>query len=199
MPQANAFRSKKDVAYDFLHTAILTNDLKPGARLVIDELAAQLGVSQIPIREVLQQLQADGLMDRLLHDSDRFSQQNRFFHLSLCNHASTFLLKNLRQQALNHWDRLRCHYLNGVFCGVLCLPSKNTGSYLSFARPRPGSRRMDRPQTQPPAAPDLCGLSGAELPVSKLTGCSKMDILCSLTTRTFTKTARPEVRWRKGG
>jgi DNA-binding GntR family transcriptional regulator len=56
------FRSKKEFAYDALRDAIQEGQLEPGARLVIDELAADLGVSQIPVREALQQLQADGFV-----------------------------------------------------------------------------------------------------------------------------------------
>ena len=56
------FRSKKEFAYDTLRDTILEGQLEPGARLVIDELAADLGVSQIPVREALQQLQADGFV-----------------------------------------------------------------------------------------------------------------------------------------
>jgi DNA-binding GntR family transcriptional regulator len=57
-----SFRSKKDAIYQHLHAAIVAGDLAPGVRLVIDELAAQLGVSSIPVREALQQLQADGFV-----------------------------------------------------------------------------------------------------------------------------------------
>ncbi len=61
-PTNIAFRSKKEAVYDTLRTAILQGDLKPGARLVIDKLAAELGVSQIPIREALQQLEGEGFV-----------------------------------------------------------------------------------------------------------------------------------------
>ncbi|MBN1811574.1 MAG: GntR family transcriptional regulator [Anaerolineae bacterium] len=62
MHSVKPFRSKKEFAYDVLHDAILEGQLGPGTRLVIDELAADLGVSQIPVREALQQLQADGFV-----------------------------------------------------------------------------------------------------------------------------------------
>src|SRR6478609_8337003 len=55
-------RSKKDATYDLLHTAIIRGEFAPGARIVIDDLAAQMGVSPIPVREALQQLQADGFV-----------------------------------------------------------------------------------------------------------------------------------------
>jgi DNA-binding GntR family transcriptional regulator len=61
-PFTVSVRSKKDVTYELLQTAIIHGELIPGARLVIDDLAAQLGVSPIPVREALQQLQADGFI-----------------------------------------------------------------------------------------------------------------------------------------
>jgi DNA-binding GntR family transcriptional regulator len=54
--------SKKDAVYDWLHTAIVKGDLKPGANIVIDELAKDFGISAIPIREALQQLEAEGFV-----------------------------------------------------------------------------------------------------------------------------------------
>ncbi len=57
-----AYKSKKELVYDHLRTAILHGAFQPGERIVIDGLTAQLGVSQIPIREALQQLQAEGFV-----------------------------------------------------------------------------------------------------------------------------------------
>jgi DNA-binding GntR family transcriptional regulator len=53
-------RSKKDLVARELRSAILNGELPPGTRLIIDDLAAQLDVSPIPVREALQQLQSDG-------------------------------------------------------------------------------------------------------------------------------------------
>lgn len=57
------FRSKPAVVHDLLREQIIRGDYLPGARLVIDEVAAQLGVSQIPVREAIRQLEADGFVD----------------------------------------------------------------------------------------------------------------------------------------
>ena len=57
------FASKKEAVYDSLRTAIFQGDFQPGERLVIDTLAKSLGVSAIPVREALQLLQADGLVE----------------------------------------------------------------------------------------------------------------------------------------
>src|SRR5271157_5830459 len=53
-------RSKKELVTKTLRNAILSGELIPGTRLVIEDLAKQLGVSPIPVREALQQLGADG-------------------------------------------------------------------------------------------------------------------------------------------
>ncbi|MEM7738388.1 MAG: GntR family transcriptional regulator, partial [Deinococcota bacterium] len=57
------FSSKKEAVYASLRTAIFQGEFQPGERLVIDTLAKTLGVSAIPVREALQLLQADGLVD----------------------------------------------------------------------------------------------------------------------------------------
>ncbi|MFN8445278.1 MAG: GntR family transcriptional regulator [Caldilineaceae bacterium] len=59
---AGGFRSKKDAITDALRTAITKGNFIPGQRLVIDDLAEQFGSSAIPVREALQQLQAEGLV-----------------------------------------------------------------------------------------------------------------------------------------
>jgi len=53
-------RSKKELVTETIREAILNRELTPGTRLVIENLANQLGVSPIPVREALQQLEADG-------------------------------------------------------------------------------------------------------------------------------------------
>jgi DNA-binding GntR family transcriptional regulator len=60
---STVFRSKNEVVYDLLHQAIIRSDYKPGERVIIDEVAANLGVSPIPIREALRQLEADGFIE----------------------------------------------------------------------------------------------------------------------------------------
>src|SRR5258707_2309147 len=56
------FRNKNEIVYEQLRTAIISGEYKPGTRLVIDQLATDLGVSQIPIREAVKQLEADGFV-----------------------------------------------------------------------------------------------------------------------------------------
>ncbi|RPI35784.1 MAG: GntR family transcriptional regulator [Hyphomicrobiaceae bacterium] len=60
-------RTKEDYAYDVLRSAILSCELKPGDRLVLDALSHQLGISSIPMRAALQRLQSEGLVEITPH------------------------------------------------------------------------------------------------------------------------------------
>lgn len=54
----------QEKAYRAIRDSIMRNDLLPGQRLSIDELARDLGVSPTPVREALTRLNADGLVER---------------------------------------------------------------------------------------------------------------------------------------
>lgn len=56
-------RSKREAVYEWLHEAIKKGDFQPGSQLVIDEVARILSVSSIPVREALQQLEAEGFVN----------------------------------------------------------------------------------------------------------------------------------------
>jgi DNA-binding GntR family transcriptional regulator len=151
-----AFRSKNAIVYETLRQSIIHGEYEPGARLVIDDLAQSLGVSQIPIREAMQQLEADGFvsiepyvvfalleslemissrnavrcmsdeeldtlaelinkMDASVDNPDQWSQENKNLHLFICKCAQNRMILKIMQNVLDHWDRLRLHYLNDVF------------------------------------------------------------------------------------
>ena len=48
--------------YDSLKAMIVTGQLPPGTRVLVEELAAKLNVSRTPVREALNQLERDGLV-----------------------------------------------------------------------------------------------------------------------------------------
>jgi DNA-binding GntR family transcriptional regulator len=66
-PAAPRHRTKREVVYQALREAIMRCELAPGRRLLIDDLARQLEVSAIPVREALQLLQSEGLVDNVPH------------------------------------------------------------------------------------------------------------------------------------
>lgn len=53
----------RDQILDILREAIITGEIKPGQPLVESDIAAQLGVSRAPVREALQALSADALVE----------------------------------------------------------------------------------------------------------------------------------------
>ena len=56
------FRTKQEYVHSWLRDAILDGTLRPGERVVIDDVARRLEVSAIPVREALQLLQSEGLV-----------------------------------------------------------------------------------------------------------------------------------------
>ena len=64
---AEAAVTKQQVVYRTLRESILRCELRPGTRLVIDDLARQFQMSIIPVREALRQLQSDGLVLSVAH------------------------------------------------------------------------------------------------------------------------------------
>ncbi|MFZ1996138.1 MAG: GntR family transcriptional regulator [Solirubrobacteraceae bacterium] len=64
-------RTLAEKAFDTLHGAIIAGALRPGTRLPIEELAAHLDMSPMPIREAVRRLDAVGLVDNIPHRGAR--------------------------------------------------------------------------------------------------------------------------------
>lgn len=61
------YRPLSEIVLDKLRDAIHQGRLKPGQRLVQEKLASQMGVSRMPVREALQRLAKEGLVECLPH------------------------------------------------------------------------------------------------------------------------------------
>jgi GntR family transcriptional regulator, rspAB operon transcriptional repressor len=55
--------SLSQTVYQLLHDRIATREFGPGQRIRLDDLAARLGVSRTPVREALNQLAGEGLIE----------------------------------------------------------------------------------------------------------------------------------------
>ncbi len=61
------YRTMQEIVTDTLRDAILNGKYPPGQRLVADELAKELGVSRMPVREALHRLEVIGLVTMVPH------------------------------------------------------------------------------------------------------------------------------------
>ena len=58
----DSYRPLRDLVFESLKDAILTQTLPPGKRLLENELAESLGVSRTPVREAIRRLEQEGLV-----------------------------------------------------------------------------------------------------------------------------------------
>jgi DNA-binding GntR family transcriptional regulator len=61
--QRSRGRTKADVVYEALQSAILSGNLIEGEHLRQEEVAARWGVSQTPVREAFRRLESEGLVE----------------------------------------------------------------------------------------------------------------------------------------
>lgn len=70
LPEVTASSTLAEQLYETLEGAIINGRLRPGERLVAEELASHFGVSRIPLRECLRALDANGWVEiRARHGS----------------------------------------------------------------------------------------------------------------------------------
>lgn len=75
--------SKSQQAYEWIREKIRTRAFEPGHRLVLSQLASQLDVSVVPVREAIRQLEAEGLVTFEPNVGARVTTLNReaYFHI----------------------------------------------------------------------------------------------------------------------
>ena len=69
--------TKQAFVYQTLHSAIMRGELAPGARLRTGDIAQRLGVSVIPVREALQMLHSERLVESAPHVGARVARISR--------------------------------------------------------------------------------------------------------------------------
>ncbi|MCR4442756.1 MAG: GntR family transcriptional regulator [Peptococcaceae bacterium] len=65
--------TKIEAVYNVLRENIVNGNLKPGTRLVLKKIAGDLGVSEIPVREAIRMLEAQGLVTITPHTGAQVS------------------------------------------------------------------------------------------------------------------------------
>lgn len=71
--RTRADRTLVDVAVRDLRESILSGDLLPGSPLILTEVAGNLAMSVMPVREAIRRLQVEGLVDQIPHRGARVS------------------------------------------------------------------------------------------------------------------------------
>ncbi|MEU6263548.1 GntR family transcriptional regulator [Saccharopolyspora shandongensis] len=61
-PAGRVATSKSQLAYEWLHDRIVSHRFTPGYRLVLSQIAGELGISVVPVREAIRRLEAEGLV-----------------------------------------------------------------------------------------------------------------------------------------
>lgn len=61
------YRTKNQLAYERLKTGIIQGDYEPGSNLLLHKIAKSFGISEIPVREALKKLEAEGLVSHAPH------------------------------------------------------------------------------------------------------------------------------------
>src|SRR5690349_2563703 len=74
-PPGRAHGRLADEVYDTLLGQLMSLRIEPGSRVTIDVLARELGVSQTPIRDALNRMEAEGLVVRVPHAGYRIPPQ----------------------------------------------------------------------------------------------------------------------------
>jgi DNA-binding GntR family transcriptional regulator len=73
-PSGRRHRTLAEKAFETLHQAIMGGRLAPGLRLPIEDLAAALDMSPMPIREALRRLDSAGLVENIPHRGARVTE-----------------------------------------------------------------------------------------------------------------------------
>ena len=151
-------------AYEALLHAIVNGRLAPGERIRDKELAAQLGVSRVPVREALKRLEDEGLVETVPNLATRVTpvraeQAAQAFPviaalqalgarlgvpaLTATDDRRMEALDRRRAAALGRGDVIAAIQLDDAFHAVLLDASRNDELKRSLARLMPQIRRLD--------------------------------------------------------
>jgi DNA-binding GntR family transcriptional regulator len=93
IPTGAIFKSKQEFVYQVLRSSIMKCQLPPGEKLIIQDIADQLSVSAIPVREALRLLASEDLVEYNAHTGASVSR------ISAESITETFTLKEALESA----------------------------------------------------------------------------------------------------
>lgn len=105
--------SKKEIAYRYIRENILNGNFSPGYRVVIDQVKRTLNLSSIPVREAIQQLEAEGLVQIIPYSGavvhlvqEKDYTETQFLIAILDGVATSLAAKYLTSQDLEQLEKL---------------------------------------------------------------------------------------------
>ena len=125
-----------DSVYDMIYERLMSLAIPPGARIPIDVLARELGVSQTPIREALSRLEREGLVHKAhLIGYSAAPQFNRKqfedlfdFRLLVEPEGARLAAVNMTPESLEYLESIAADMADGG------TPPDRTSRYSRFAR-----------------------------------------------------------------
>lgn len=84
--------SKAGLAYATLRKQIVSGELSPGSRVTISQVAEQLGISPIPVREACRRLTAEGLLEYNHNAGARVAAPDPTLRYDVGEYLSTLLV-----------------------------------------------------------------------------------------------------------
>ena len=113
-PAAPAGESKSQQAYNWISERIRTRDYEPGYRLVLATIADELGISVVPVREAIRQLEAEGMVTYERNVGASVTTYNREAYYESMDIVATVEANATAQSApyLNAEDIVRAREIN---------------------------------------------------------------------------------------
>ena len=111
---APAGESKSQQAYNWISERIRTRDFEPGYRLVLATIADELGISVVPVREAIRQLEAEGMVTYERNVGASVTTYNREAYYESMDIVATVEANATAQSApyLNAEDIVRAREIN---------------------------------------------------------------------------------------
>lgn len=106
-------KNKTQLAYEYILSRIENGVYGPGYRVVIDQIARELGLSSIPVREAIRQLEAEGFVEFKPYTGAVVSNINEKEYIEtlsvlavLEGYATALGSAHLTKEAINELERL---------------------------------------------------------------------------------------------